>query len=125
MSRQHHRCNEHELGQSLGVGEGQGGLACCRPWGRKELDTTGRQTTTSLKKWEPHHITCLLRNLYANQEATVRTGHGTMDWFKIGKGVCQGCVWSPCLEYIMPNARLESRLPREISVTLDMQMITT
>ena len=58
------------------------------------------------------HLTCLLRNLYAGQEATVRTGHGTMDWFKIGKGVCQGCILSPCLfnlyaEYIMRNARLD------------------
>ena len=58
------------------------------------------------------HLTCLLRNLYAGQEATVRTGHGTTDWFQIGKGVCQGCILSPCLfnlyaEYIMRNARLE------------------
>ena len=58
------------------------------------------------------YVTCLLRNLYANQEATVRTGHGTMDWFKIGKGVHQGCILSPCLfnfyaEYIMRNAGLE------------------
>ena len=54
----------------------------------------------------PNHLTCLLRNLYAGQEATVKTGYGTMDWFKIGKGVCQGCILSPCLfnlfaEYIM------------------------
>ena len=60
----------------------------------------------------PGHLTCLLRNLYAGQEATVRTGHGTTDWFQIGKGVCQGCILSPCLfnfhaEYIMRNARLE------------------
>ena len=60
----------------------------------------------------PDHITCLLRNLYAGQEAIVRTGHGTTDWFKIGKGVCQGCIWSPFLfnldaEYIMGNARLD------------------
>ena len=59
----------------------------------------------------PDHLTCLLRNLYAGQEATVRTGHGTTDWFQIGKGVCQGCIWSPCLfnfyaEYIMRNAGL-------------------
>ena len=47
--------------------------------------------------WIPDHLTCLLRNLYARQEATVRTGHGTMDWFQIGKGVCQGCILSPCL----------------------------
>ena len=60
----------------------------------------------------PDHLTCLLRNLYTGQEATVRTGHGTTDWFQIGKGVCQGCILSPCLfnlyaEYIMRNARLE------------------
>ena len=58
------------------------------------------------------HLTCLLRNLYAGQEATVRTGHGTTDWFQIGKGVRQGCILSPCLfnlyaEYIMRNAGLE------------------
>ena len=60
----------------------------------------------------PDHLTCLLRNLYAGQEATVRTGHGTTDWFQIGKGVGQGCILSPCLfnwyaEYIMWNARLD------------------
>ena len=60
----------------------------------------------------PDHLTCLLRNLYAGQEATVRTGHGTADWFQIGKGVLQGCILSPCLfnfyaEYIMWNARLD------------------
>ena len=59
----------------------------------------------------PDHLTCLLRNLYAGQEATVKTGHGTTDWFQIGKGVCQGCILSPCLfnlyaEYIMRNAGL-------------------
>ena len=59
----------------------------------------------------PDHLTCLLRNLYASQEATVRTKHGT-DWFQIGKGVCQGCIWSPYLlslnaEYIMGNTRLD------------------
>ena len=59
----------------------------------------------------PDHLTCLLRNLCAGQEATVRTEHGTTDWFQIGKGVCQGCIFSPCLfnlyaEYIMRNARL-------------------
>ena len=58
------------------------------------------------------HLTYLLRNLYAGQEATVRTGHGTTEWFQIGKGVCQGCILSPCLfnlyvEYIMRNAGLE------------------
>ena len=60
----------------------------------------------------PDHLTCLLRNLYAGQEATVRTGHGTTDWFQIGKGVHQGCILSPCLfnfyaEYIMRNAGLD------------------
>ena len=60
----------------------------------------------------PDHLTCLLRNLYAGQEATVRTGHGTRDWFQIGKGVRQGCILSPCLfnlyaEYIMRNVGLE------------------
>ena len=60
----------------------------------------------------PDHLTCLLRNLYAGQEATVRTGHGTTDWFQIGKGVPQGCMLSPCLfnlhaEYIMRNTGLE------------------
>ena len=60
----------------------------------------------------PDHLTCLLRNLYAGQEATVRTGHGTPDWFQIAKGVCQGCILSPCLfnfgaECIMRNAGLD------------------
>ena len=83
------------------------------------------------KKWQDH-LTCLLRNLYAGQEATVTTGHGTKDWFQIGKGVRRGCILSPCLfnlyaEYIMRNtgleeAQLESRLPGEISITSDMQM---
>ena len=60
----------------------------------------------------PDHLTCLLRNLYAGQESTVRTGHGTTDWFQIGKGVCQGCILSPCLfnfyaEYTVRNTGLE------------------
>ena len=60
----------------------------------------------------PDHLTCLMRNLYASQEATVRTGHGTTDWFQIGKGVHQGCILSPCLfnlyaEYIIQNAGLD------------------
>ena len=72
-------------------------------------------TTTNWKIQDmgiPDHLTCFLRNLYAGQEATVRTGHGTTDRFQIGKGVCQGCILSPCLfnlyaEYIMRNAGLE------------------
>ena len=65
----------------------------------------------------PDHLTCLLRNLYACQEETVRTGHGTTDWFQIGKGVCQGCILSPCLcnlyaEYTMRNARLDEAQAR-------------
>ena len=95
----------------------------------------------------PDHLTCFLRNLYADQEATVRIRHGTTDWFQNGKGVRQGCILSPCLfnlyaEYIMRNAgleeaqagikiageisitsdMLESRLPGEISITPHMQM---
>ena len=80
----------------------------------------------------PDHLTCLLRNLYADQEATVRTGYGTTDWFQIGKGVHQGCILSPWLfnlyaEYIMRTLgwkkhKLESRLLGEISITSDMQM---
>ena len=62
--------------------------------------------------WIPDHLNCLLRNLYSGQEATVRTGHGTTDWFQIGKGVCQGYILSPCsfnlyAEYIMRNTRLD------------------
>ena len=60
----------------------------------------------------PYHLTCFLRNLYAGQESTLRTGHGTTDWFQTGKGIHQGCILSPCLfnlyaEYIMQNARLD------------------
>ena len=80
----------------------------------------------------PDRWTCLLRNLYAGQEATVRIGHGTIDWFQIGKEVRQGYILSPCLfkfyaEYIMRNAGLEEaqagiKIAREISITTDMQM---
>ena len=80
----------------------------------------------------PDHLTCLLRNLYAGQEATVRTGYGTIDWFQIGKGVRQVCILSPCLfnlyaECIMRNAGLEEaqagiKIARKISITSDMQM---
>ena len=80
----------------------------------------------------PEYLTCLLRNLYVSQEATVRTGHGTMDWLIIGKEVHEGCILSPCLfnfyaQHIMRNARLmkqklESRLQREISTITDVQV---
>ena len=81
----------------------------------------------------PDHLTCPLRNLYVGQEAAVRTGHGTTDWFQIGKGVYQGCILSPCLfnlyaEYIMRNAGLDEaqagiKIEGKISITSDMQMI--
>ena len=80
----------------------------------------------------PDHLTCLLINLYAGQEVTVRTGHGTTDWFQIGKGVRQGFILSPCLfnlyaEYIMSNsgvdeAQVGTKIAGEISITSDMQM---
>ena len=80
----------------------------------------------------PDHPTCLLRNLYAGQETTVRTGHGRIDWFQIGKGVCQGCILSPGLfnlyaEYIMRNAGLEEvkagiEIVRRNTITSAMQM---
>ena len=78
------------------------------------------------------HLTCLLRNLYAGQEATVRTGQGTTDWLQIGKGICQGCILSPCLfnlyaEYIMRSAGLDEAqagitIAGRMSITSDMQM---
>jgi len=101
------------------------------------------QTTTDIhiykKVWKileemgiPDHLTCLLRNLYEGQEGTVRTGHGTTDWFQIGKIVRQGCILLPCLfnfyaEYVMRNTRLEEaqagiKTARKISITSDMQM---
>ena len=78
----------------------------------------------------PDHLTCLLRNLYAGQEAAVRSGHGPTDWFQVGKGVHQGCILSPCLfnlyaEYVMRNAELEeAQAGFKIagSITSDMQM---
>ena len=80
----------------------------------------------------PAHLTCLLRNLYEGQEATVRTAHGTTDWFQIGKGGPQGCILSPCLfnvyaEYIMRNTGLEEaqagiKIAKRKSITSDMHM---
>ena len=71
----------------------------------------------------PDHLACLLSYLYAGQEATVRTGHGIIDWFQIGKGVCQGSILSPCLLLGWKKHKLELRLLGEISITSDMQMI--
>ena len=80
----------------------------------------------------PDHLTCLLRNLYAGQEATVRSGHGTTDWIQIGKGRCQGCILSSCLfnsyaEYTMIKAELDeaqlgTKISGKISITSDTQM---
>ena len=104
--------------------------------GSSKKQENSRKTSTALlimpkpltvwitRKWKilkemglPDHLTCLLRNLYAGQEATVRTGHGTTDWFQVGKGVHQGYILSPCLfnlyaEYIMRNAGLEEAQAR-------------
>ena len=133
-----------------GESQGQKSLLGCHLWGHTESDTTEVLAAAAdyakafdcvdhNKPWKilkemgiPDHLTCLLRNLYPGQETTVRTGHGTTDWFQIGKGLHQGCMLSACLfnlhaEYIMRNAgleehKLESRLPGEISITSDMQM---
>ena len=100
-------------------------------WLHQSLWLGGSQQTGKFLKemGTPDHLTCLLKNLCAGLEATVRTGHGTTDWFQIGKGVRQGCILSPCLfnlsaEYIKRNTglELESRLLGEISITSDMQM---
>ena len=109
--------------------------ACCMPQKAFPTDSllTKSSSYLSLKEMGiPDHLTCLLRNLYTGQEATVKTGHGTTDWFQIGKGVHQGCMTSPCLfnlyaEYIMRmldwrKHKLESRLPEEIAISSDMQM---
>ena len=120
--------------------------------GSSKKQDSSRQTSTSAlltrpkpltvqitKEWKilqemgiPDHLTCLLRNLYTDQEATIRTRHGTIDWFQIGKEVCQGYMLSPCLlnSYESTSCdmlgwmkhKLESRLPVEISINLDMQM---
>ena len=121
----HHQLDVHEFEQDLGVGDGQGSLVCCSPWGHKELDTTELLNCT-----EP---TCLLWNLFAGQEATVKTGHRTIDWFLIRKTVHQGCILPRCLfnlyaEYIIEipgwmKHKLVSRLLGELSITSHMQMI--
>ena len=103
MARWHHRLNWREFEWTPWVCDGQGGLAYWDSWGHKESDMTEWLNWTELK---------FLRNLYVGQEATVRTRHGTTDWFQIGKGVHQGCILSPCLfysfaEYIMQNAGLD------------------
>ena len=99
---------------------------------KKQQLEPGVEQWISSKVGTPDHLTCLLRNLYAGQEATVRTGHGTTDWFQIGKGVYQSCILSPCLfnlyaEYIMRNARLDEaqagiKISRRNIKTSDMQM---
>ena len=94
MFEWHHQLNGHESEQTLGDSEGQ-----CFIDYAKDFDCVDHN-----KLWKileemgiSDHLTCLLRNLYAGQEATVRTGHGTTDWFQVGKGVRQGCILSPCL----------------------------
>ena len=95
----------------------------------KKQESSRKTSISALLTGISDHLTCLLRNLYAGEEAIVRTGHGTTDWFQIGQGVCQGCILSPCLfnlctEYVMRNTghNLESRLPGEISITSDTQL---
>ena len=99
----------------------------------KAFDYVDRNKLENLEMGIPNHLTCLLRNLYVGQEATIRTRHGTSDWFQIGKGVWQGCILSPCLfnlyaEYIMRNVGLDEaqagikNANRNIS-NLSMQMI--
>ena len=102
-----------------------------QPWGLR-WRTDYNKLENFKEVGAPDHLTCLLRNLYAGQEATVRTGYGTMDWFYIGKVVCQGCILSPCLfnvytEYIMRNARLDKaqagiKIARRNVIISDMQM---
>ena len=130
----------HSLDQSKGIGEA---LEKTREFQKTSTFaslTTQKPCVDHTKLWEilkemgiPNHLTCLLRNLYAGQEATVRTGHVTTDWFQIGTGVRQGCILSPCVFYFYEGYipcemlgwmkhRLESRLLREISTASDMQM---
>ena len=112
VAGQHHRCNEHELVQTLGDGEGQGGLACRRPWGRKELDTTG-QWNNFLKEMGtiPHYLPPEKRVCKSRSNSWNWTWNNRLvqNW---KRSICQGYVWSPCLfnlhaEYITQNARLD------------------
>ena len=100
--------------RNAGLEEAQAGIKIA---GRNNSNLRYADDITLWQKVKRNYLTCLLRNLYAGQEATVRTGHGTTDWFKIGKGVHQGCILSPCLfnlyaEYIMGNARLDEAQAR-------------
>ena len=102
-----------------GHSKGQKWYGPNRSFGQKPLTMPKHLTVSITTNWKilkqmgiPDHLTCLLRNLYAGQEATVRTAHGTTDWFQIGRGVRQGCILSSCLfnlysEYIMRNAELD------------------
>ena len=106
-----------------GESQGRGSLVGCRLWGRTELDTTEVTYLTLPLPFLPDHLTCLVRNLYGGQEATVRTRHGTTVWFQIRKEVHQGCILSPCLfnlyaEYIMWNAGLEEAQARILNCAI-------
>ena len=99
-------------GSSKKAREFQKNIYFCSVDYAKAFDCVDHNKLWEILKEIPDHLTCLLRNLYAGQEATVRTGYGTTDWFQIGKGVRQGCILSPCLfnlyaEYIMRNPGLE------------------
>ena len=115
------------------AGEFQKNIYFCFIDQAKDFDFVDHNKLKILKEMGiPDHLTCLLRNQYAGQEATVRTGHGTTDWFKIGKGVRQGCILSPCLfnlyaEDIIWNARLDEaqdgiKIPGRNISNLDVQM---
>ena len=119
----HYWLDGHGFEQTPSVGDGLGGLVCWSPWCHRVYNWVAELNWTfdcvdHNKLWKvqemgiPDHLTCILRNLYAGQEATVRNAHGTTDWFQTGKGVSQGCILSPCLfnlyaEYIMWNTGLD------------------
>ena len=118
--------------QTYGYQRGKVGQGINQVFGSSIYTTTNCGKFFKRWEWIPDHLTCLLRNLYAGQEATVRTGHGTTDWFQIGKGVHQGCILTLSLfnlyaEYIMWNAGLDEaqdgiKISGEISITSDTQM---